>query len=44
MEQIFKTPAERLVYHPRKDGLKKNATFNRLMLIQNRHTTRRDNG
>ena len=23
MEQIFKTPAERLVYHPRKDGLKK---------------------
>jgi len=42
--KIFKTLAERLVYHPRKNGLKKNATLYRLMLIQNRHTTRRDNG
>ena len=44
MDKIFKTLAERLVYHPRKNGLKKNATLYRLMLIQNRHTTRRDNG
>jgi len=42
--KIFKTLAKRLVYYPRKNEIKKNATLNRLMSIQNRHTTRRDNG